>query len=106
MSLKWPFKDPDETLNYSVDWSRFLGTETINSVTWYVNDSDGTKTAFIPGSTVNTLTLEGQSNTDTVATAQFSGGTANTNYKITCAINFSTDALIAERTINFPVKER
>jgi len=26
MSFRWPSKDPDETLDYSVDWSRFLDT--------------------------------------------------------------------------------
>jgi hypothetical protein len=38
MSYKWPDKDPDEMLDYSVDWSRFLGDDTISSVTWYIYD--------------------------------------------------------------------
>lgn len=106
MALKWPFKDPDETLDYSVDWSRFLGDDTINSVTWYVEDSDGTKTEISTGETVNGLTLNGQSNTDTVATATWKDGTANTSYRVTCSINFGTSALVSERTIIFPCKER
>jgi len=106
MSYKWPFKDPDEELNYSVDWSRFLSTDTINSVTWYVDDSDGTKTQIGAGETVNGLTLSGQTNTGTVATAIFSNGTANTSYKVTCSINFGADALVSERKITLPVKER
>ena len=36
MSFRWPSKDPDETLDYSVDWSRFLASATIASVTWAV----------------------------------------------------------------------
>ena len=36
MSFRWPNKDPDETLDYSVDWSRFLGSATIASVVWSV----------------------------------------------------------------------
>ena len=39
MSFRWPSKDPDETLEYSVDWSRFLDTATINSVIWFVKSS-------------------------------------------------------------------
>ena len=37
MSFRWPVKDPDEQLDYSMDWSRFLDTATISSVTWFVN---------------------------------------------------------------------
>ena len=39
MSFRWPSKDPDETLDYSVDWSRFLDTATINSVIWFVKSN-------------------------------------------------------------------
>lgn len=106
MAFKWPFKDPDEELDYSVDWSRFLGEDTINSVTWYITDSDGTKTEVGLGETVNTLTLKNKSNTDTVATAIFTGGTANTSYKVTCSVNFGSSSLVAERKITLPVKER
>lgn len=45
MSFRWPNKDPDETLDYSVDWSRWLNGATISSVVWYVDNSSGTKTA-------------------------------------------------------------
>ena len=42
MSLKWPSKDPDETVDFSVDWSRYLGSQaTIDTVTWFVNNSSG-----------------------------------------------------------------
>ena len=40
MSLKWPNKDPDETLDYSIDWSRFLDDATISSFTWFVYDEN------------------------------------------------------------------
>ena len=36
MSYKWPDKDPDETIDYSVDWSRFLGSNTISAIVWSV----------------------------------------------------------------------
>ena len=45
MSFRWPSKDPDETLDYSVDWSRFLGTATISSVAGSVKSTEyGTET--------------------------------------------------------------
>ena len=44
MSYKWPDKDKDEILDYSIDWSRFLGDDTISGVSWFVDDNQGTKT--------------------------------------------------------------
>jgi hypothetical protein len=41
---KWPDKDKDEILDYSIDWSRFLGDDTISGVTWYITGSDNVKT--------------------------------------------------------------
>ena len=41
MAFRWPNKDPDETLDYSVDWSRFLGDKTISSVAWFLRDANG-----------------------------------------------------------------
>ena len=44
MSFRWPNKDPDEQLDYSIDWSRFLGSATISSVVWSVNNASGVAT--------------------------------------------------------------
>lgn len=103
--MKWPFKDPDEVQDYTVDWSRFLNEYTINSVAWYVRAADGTKTAISATETVDGLTLGAQSATGTVATARWSGGTANQTYRITCAVTYNT-FLVAERVIQLPIKER
>ena len=103
--MKWPFKDPDEIQDYTVDWSRFLGPYTIDSVQWYIRDADGVKTLVSATGTVDGLTLGAQTNTNTVATARWSAGTANKTYKITCAIVYDT-VLVAERVIQLPVKER
>lgn len=103
--MKWPFKDPDEILDYSVDWSRFLGDEIINSVQWYVYDGDGVKTAIAATETVNGLTLGSQTNTNTVATVRWDNGTVNTTYRIVCAITYDT-VLVSERTIQLPIRNR
>ena len=52
MSFRWPNKDPDEQLDYSIDWSRFLGSATISSVVWSVNNASGVKTTIGGGATV------------------------------------------------------
>jgi hypothetical protein len=40
MSVVWPSKDPDEVMDYSADWSRRLGTDTIanDGSTWAIEE--------------------------------------------------------------------
>jgi len=106
MSLKWPPKDPDETLDYSVDWSRFLGSDTISSVVWKIEDTDGTDNTVSAPETVNGLTINAASNTNTVATAQIADGTLNTTYNVICQITFGASNLVATRTIRLPIREK
>lgn len=106
MSYRWPNKDPDETLDYSVDWSRFLGTGvTISSVQWYVDNESGVKTAINAGQTVNTIQNVAQTNNSTVATINLGSGTNNVEYKFYCRITDSSGSQ-AERVIKLRVKER
>lgn len=60
MTLSWPDKDPDEVLDYEIDWSDRLGTDTIATSTWTVpvgltegtSDINGAKTfVFLSGGT-------------------------------------------------------
>lgn len=102
--MKWPSKDPDEILDYSIDWSRFLGTNTISSVVWYFYDSSDVKTLVAPNQTVNGLKSGAQIFTDTVATIILEAGTVNSTYKVTCAITFGNN-LVAERTVTLQVRE-
>ena len=105
MSFRWPNKDPDEQLDYSVDWSRFLGTATLTSVQWYVDDADGVKTAINIGETVYGIQNVSQTNTDTVATINLGSGTNNLEYKFYCRMTDSTGSQ-AERVIKLRIKER
>jgi len=106
VSLKWPPKDPDEKLDYSLDWSRFLGTKTISSVAWFIDNASGVKTAVSATGSVNGLSLDNTSNTSTVSSAVFSAGTDNATYVITCAITFGTDSLVSERKIKLSIREK
>jgi hypothetical protein len=51
MAFKFPDKDPDEKLDYTVDWSRYLDPEglTISSATWKIEKLDGTAITFAAG---------------------------------------------------------
>ena len=92
MSFKWPNKDPDETLDYSMDWSRFLGFDHLTATGATIN---GNLT-----SVAGTL----RDSTNTVCTIRFSAGTNNTTYKITSQITDST-GLVSERVVRLRIKE-
>lgn len=106
MSFRWPNKDPDEVLDYSVDWSRFLGDGVnISTVVWFVDDADGVKTQISAGETVNNIQNVSQTKTLKVATINIASGTNNEEYKFTCRIT-DTSGNTAERVIKLRVKER
>lgn len=106
MSYRWPNKDPDETLDYSVDWSRFLGDGVnISTVTWFVDDADGVKTQIDSGETVSGIQNVAQTKTNTVATINLGLGTNNKEYKFTCSVT-DTSGSTAERVIKLRIKER
>ncbi len=105
MSFRWPNKDPDETLDYSVDWSRFLNGATIASITWYVDDSTGTKTAITAGNTVNGIQNASQTISGSVSTINLGLGTNNYEYKFTCRMADSSGN-VAERVIRLRIKEQ
>lgn len=67
-------KDPSATLDYTVDWSEWLGTDQITDAAWTV--PTGLK---IVKSTFNATTV----------TIWLSGGTVGISYAVTCEI--STD---------------
>ena len=105
MSFRWPNKDKDELLDYSVDWSRFLAGNTISSVTWYVDNADGIKTLFPALSTVNGLQNISQTISNGVATINLNLGNDNAEYKIYCNITDNTGS-IAERVVRLKIKEQ
>jgi len=115
MALKFPDKDPDEILDYTVDWSRYLGDLTIDTggdaVVWKIKDADGVYQTISGSDTVNGLTVNSTTNTTTTATIVLDAGTANTTYTLQCQIRTSvsdkTNAKITTaREINLRVRER
>ena len=65
--LGWRYKDPDDVLDYTVDWSTWLGADTIVSATWAVPAG---------------ITQDSVAATTTTTTIWLSGGTSGTNYTI------------------------
>lgn len=112
MALRWPDKDPDELLDYTVDWSRFLGSLTISSVIWKFIQNDGTESSTLSNSdTFNGITVNNQTNTSTTATIILNGGTANIDNKLVCQITTSSSpktsaAIVTKRIIHLRVRER
>lgn len=72
-------KDPDENLDYSIDWSRLLGTgETITAALWTL------QTGIAGG---------GDQVAGSVTQKFISGGTAGTTYMVSCRITTSMDRI-------------
>ena len=70
MSLSTAFyavKDPSAVLDYTFDWSAWLGVDTIATSTWTVPTG---------------ITQVTESETTTTTTVWLSGGTADTNYAV------------------------
>lgn len=83
-------KDPDGVLDYQIDWSDWLGTDTIVTSTWTVGTG---------------ITKDSDTNTTTTATIWLSGGTAGTMYTLVNRIT-TTDGRTDDRSIYVTVKEK
>ena len=102
---KWPDKDKDEIVDYSIDWSRFLDTDTIAASVWFIEDADGVKTEVEDADTVNGLQFVSGTLTSTVTTARLAVGTNNIRYKVTCRVT-TAQGLQYERSVFVRVKEK
>ena len=93
--LAWGYttflKDPDATLDYTVDWSDWLDpNDTISASAWSVPSG---------------LTQVSASYTPTSATIWLSGGTAGQRYDVRNRITTAAGR-IDDRTVRFNVQER
>lgn len=82
--------DPQAVLDYKLDWSDWLGADTIASATWTVPSG---------------LTQTAASNTTTTATVWLSEGTAGNSYSVVSTI-VTADGRTDERTIILRVQHR
>jgi hypothetical protein len=83
-------KDPDATLDFSVDWTEWLGTDTISGSHWTAETG---------------ITQHADSHTDTIATVWISGGTDQNDYTLMNQIT-TVAGRVDERTLVIEARER
>lgn len=89
----WPSKDPNDVLDYDVDWSRRLDSgDTISTATFSLTTDAG-------------LTIASQSNTTTVAKVWLSGGTAALTGEILCRI-VTANGRTMDQSVSLPIASR
>ena len=65
-------KDPDAVLDYKMDWSDWLGEDTISASSWAVDNAN--------------ITIDSDTHTTTDTTVWLSGGEAKKSYRVTNSI--------------------
>jgi hypothetical protein len=90
MSKRWPNKDPDEVLDYGIDWSLRLAGDTISTSTWIVP----------PG-----ITMQTNSKTATTTTIWLSAGVLDQTYEILNRI-VSAGGRTMDQTVQLRLKEK
>lgn len=88
--LTWPYKDPDEDLDYTIDWSARLEDDVISTSDWLPVDG---------------ITTHSESNTDTATTIWLSGGTLGTSYEITNRI-VTVGGRTMDQTVRLKIKAK
>ena len=88
--LKWPDKDPDEVLDYQIDWTDRLAGDTIASSAWTVPSG---------------LTKESDSNTTTTTTVWLSSGTLAEDYEVLNRIT-TTGGRTMDQTVKLRVRTK
>jgi hypothetical protein len=83
-------KDPSAKLDFSIDWSAWLGSDTIATAEWTVPDG---------------ITKSLESKTTTTTTIWLVGGTAHQQYAVTCRIT-TNGGRIDDRTIYVKVRNK
>lgn len=83
-------KDPDAVLDYIIDWSDWLDSDTINTSSWIIETG---------------IAEDSNSNTTTTATIWLSGGTVNNEYTVTNRIE-TVGGRTDDRSIIIYVREK
>lgn len=97
MFLKWPYKDPAEVLDYQIDWSKRLESDTVAASTWTVTPSDGT---LLIGTGAQAPTWGPRS-----TTVWLSGGTLDVTYTVTNTMT-SARGRVMEQSVELEIKSK
>lgn len=90
MALTWPFKDPDEVLDYILDWADRLGEDTIATSSWTVPTG---------------INKDSDSSDDTTATIWLSGGDEGESYSFVNRVVTAAGRTM-DQTVKLKVKTR
>ena len=84
-------KDPDAYLDYILDWSEWLGADTISTASWEASPSG--------------ITVASTTTTTTLAAVWLSGGVHGTDYDVRCRV-VTAGGRTDDRTIRLQVRHR
>lgn len=88
--LQWPYKDPNEILDYAIDWSARLGVDTVASSTWTVPTG---------------LNQQSASFTDTMTVIWLTAGADGAHYEILNRIT-TAGGRTMDQTVRLRIKEK
>lgn len=90
MALTWDFKDPDEVLDYEVDWTDRLAGDTISASLWEVPEG---------------IEMDSEDFSSTKTTIWLSGGTLGERYSLLNRIT-TAGGRVMDATVRLPIKAR
>lgn len=90
MGIERRYKDPDEVVNFGIDWVDYLGSDTITGSSWTVPAGITQVSAVF---------------TTTQATIKLSGGTLGSIYRVTNRITTSTGETV-DQSIDIEIIEK
>lgn len=90
MALKWPDKDPDEVLDYELDWTARLDGDTISTSTWTAPAG---------------ITKNSDSHTTAVSKIWLSGGTLAVRYDLLNRITTAAGRTM-DQTVSIKIKAK
>lgn len=97
MALRWPSKDPDDVLDYRIDW---LGDASEPGHLYGLDDAISDSTWIVPAG----ITKDSDTNDDGSTTIWLSGGTAGETYEIVNRIT-TDDGRVFDQTVKIKVKD-
>ena len=96
--LRWPFKDPDEVLDYRIDW---LGTSSDPGPLYGLTDAIANSLWVVPAG----ISSETETNDDGSTTIWLSGGTVGDTYEILNRIT-TDDGRVFDQTVKLSIKTK
>ena len=101
--FKWPAKDPDEILDYDIDWTAgLLSADEIDAGSTSPADTIVTSTFTLPA---GSLTASSTSNSTTHTKIWLSGGVLGITYQITNEITTAAGRKM-DRTVEIKIKSK